>query len=246
MKAEAAEFMPLSMDKSFAAALPAARYLAAPQGDNGLGGAKSGTAGKRIGLYGGSFNPPHKGHLLVAETALKKLKLDCVWWLVSPGNPLKDISGLAPLRERIKAAEELIGAAAQMRITAFEQSLGVCGTAAMLRFITAANPRTHFVWIMGADNLANFHLWQDWRGIMETVPVAVVDRPHFADAAGSAAAREFAAARLDERRAADLAAAPAPAWLLLHGRRSYLSSTLLREREKGGQPAACHAGKKTT
>jgi len=217
-------------NKPAAGGAVAAKYLLVPQGDKGLSG--EATAGRRIGLYGGSFNPPHKGHILVAQMALDRLKLDEVWWLVSPGNPLKDNSGLPPLVARIKAAAALTAANPRIKLTGFEQILGNHSTAPMLRYIAAANPLTHFVWIMGADNLQYFHLWQDWRQIMATMPLAVINRPHFADADKSPAAEAFAAARINEAQAAQLADMPPPAWVFLHGRHSYLSSTLLRARRK--------------
>lgn len=218
----------------------AAKYLAMPAKDKGLAPG-AGTAGKRIGLYGGSFNPPHDGHLLVAETAWQRLRLDAVWWLVSPGNPLKDKSGLAPLGARIAACEKLIGAEKrrgrpQFQVTAFEQMLPA-GThsAAMLLALAAANPQTHFVWVMGADNLQNFHLWQDWRAILAAVPLAVIDRPGFSRADKAPAAAEFAAARLAEGDAPALAAASPPAWLFIRGQQSHLSSTLLREKRQAAK-----------
>ncbi|KAA6405117.1 nicotinate-nucleotide adenylyltransferase [Candidatus Tokpelaia sp.] len=228
------------------AANVAAHYLAVPLKDKGLpperdshsagqgAGAKGiigGTKGKAVGLYGGSFNPPHEGHLLVAETALQYLRLDTLWWLVSPGNPLKDTAGLAPLPQRIAASRALI-TDPRIQVTAFEAALAAKNSAAMLRFIVQANPHTHFVWIMGADNLADFHLWQDWRQIMQTLPLAVIDRPNFSAADKAPAAREFAAARVSEKAAATLAEQKAPAWLFIHGRRSPLSSTMLRQSRK--------------
>jgi len=208
----------------------AAQYRRVPVQDQGLSGPGGGTAGKAVGLYGGSFNPPHAGHVLAAETALQVLRLDYVWWLVSPGNPLKDKSGLAPAAERIAASEALI-TDPRIQVTAFEAELPAAGSSAMLRFIVEANPQTRFVWLMGADNLADFHLWQDWRRIMQTLPIAVIDRPHFSAAVQAPAAQEFAAARLEEKAAASLAGHKAPAWLFIHGRRSALSSTMLRQQQ---------------
>jgi len=218
----------------------AAQYWAAPRDDKGLGANESGaagqpTAGGRIGLYGGSFNPPHEGHLLVAGTALQRLKLDAVWWLVTPGNPLKDNSSLASLNRRIGESEALIRQsplADKIYVTAFEQTLGARGSADLLDFLIPANPNTHFVWIMGADNLADFHHWHNWRHIMEIAPIAVINRPGFDDADKAPAAQAFAEARLNETEAANLALRKPPAWLFIHGRKSYLSSTLLRKREK--------------
>ena len=132
--------------------------------------------GERIGLFGGSFNPPHRGHLLVAAQALKRLSLDRIWWLVTPGNPLKDHSELHPLAERIAACEALI-TDRSMVVTACEADLPTRYTADTLAHIVARRRGTRFVWVMGADSLATFHRWDRWRTIAATMPFAVVDRP---------------------------------------------------------------------
>ncbi len=186
-------------------------------------------AGLRVGLFGGSFDPPHEGHLLVAETALRRLRLDRLWWIVSPGNPLKAGRPPAPLGHRI----ELCRALAQDRrivVTGFEASHDIRYTADMVDLVLTHRPTARFVWVMGADNLATFHRWQSWREIAARLPIAVVDRPGATLAPlSSPAARTLAAERLPEADARLLPGLDPPAWTFLHGRRSPLSSTRLRE-----------------
>ncbi len=186
--------------------------------------------GNRIGLFGGSFNPPHSGHRLVAEVALRRLRLHQVWWLVTPGNPLKSHSSLAPLETRVRQAAAFANNPA-MRVTACEALLGSTYTAETLASLLALRPHLSFVWVMGADNLATFHQWQDWRAIILAVPVAVVDRPGASLAALQApAARAFARYRLDEADAPALATIRPPAWVFLHAPLDATSSTALRTR----------------
>ncbi|GAB4350324.1 MAG: nicotinate-nucleotide adenylyltransferase [Oricola sp.] len=184
--------------------------------------------GMTVGLLGGSFNPPHQGHVLVAETAIRRLKLGQLWWIVTPGNPLKDTSGLPPLADRI-AWSEAINSDPRIEVTAFEASHQVRFTADTLAIVRRYNPGVRFVWIMGADNLAGFHRWQNWRDIAMTFPIAVVDRPGSTlSYLSSKMAKAFDYARVDESDAALLPALPAPAWTFLHGPRSPVSSTAIR------------------
>ena len=188
--------------------------------------------GMRVGLFGGSFNPPHEGHLLVTEIAIRRLRLDQMWWIVTPGNPLKDTTGLPSLAERI-AWSEAINSDPRVKVTAFEPSHDVRFTADTLAVVRRHNPNIRFVWIMGADNLATFHRWQNWRDIALTFPVAVVDRPGSTlSYLSSKMAKTFDFARVDESDAALLATLPAPAWTFLHGPRSPVSSTAIRNGEK--------------
>ena len=187
--------------------------------------------GQRIGLYGGSFNPAHAGPLHVGRTALRRLRLDRVWWLVSPGNPLKDLGVLAPLDERIAGARR-VAADPRIAVTGFEAGLGSRFTVDTLRWLRRRRPDLRFVWIMGADSLASFHRWRRYEEIARLVPIAVIDRPgHTLTATAARAARAIAAARLPEVEAATLPAREPPAWVFLHGPRSELSSTALREGE---------------
>lgn len=184
--------------------------------------------GMAIGLFGGSFNPPHAGHLLVAEIALRRLGLDQLWWMVTPGNPLKSRSELASLAERIALSEKLIDDP-RIKVTAFEKMLGGSYTADTLAFVKAKNPQVRFIWVMGADSLKNFHLWQKWRNIVETFPIAVIDRPGATlSFLSSKTTRTFDYARIDEDDAGTLWNRPAPAWTFIHGPRSALSSTAIR------------------
>lgn len=186
--------------------------------------------GMRVGLFGGSFNPPHAGHELVADIALRRLKLDQLWWMVTPGNPLKSRNELAPLAERIALCEK-IAHDPRIKVTAFEQALGQSYTAKTLEKVRQKNRGVRFVWVMGADNLKNFHLWQNWQTIAKTFPIAVIDRPGATLAyLSSKMAKTFDYARIDEEDAASLASRPAPAWTFIHGPRSPLSSTALREK----------------
>ena len=185
-------------------------------------------SGARIGIMGGTFNPPHAGHAIVAETALKRLGLDQVWWVVTPGNPLKSTNGLEPQSVRL-AASRLIARGPRMMITGFEASLGTSYTAATLAFLKRRYPGVRFVWVMGADNLASIHRWQDWQTIFDTMPIAVVDRPGWRlKALASLPAQRYGAARIPERRSGLLVSLGAPAWTFLTSRLSPLSSTQLR------------------
>ncbi len=181
-----------------------------------------------VGLFGGSFNPAHQGHLLVAEIALRRLGLDQLWWMVTPGNPLKSRSLLAPLEERLAGCETL-AEDPRIKVTAFEQALGTSYTARTLEYVRVRNPDVNFIWIMGADNLASFDRWQRWRKIATTFPIAVIDRPGSTLAyLSSKMARTFDYARVDEEDAGVLWRKKAPAWTFIHGPRSTLSSTALR------------------
>ena len=185
--------------------------------------------GQRIGLYGGSFNPAHAGHLHVGRTALRRLRLDRVWWLVTPGNPLKDLGQLAPLEERMSQARR-IAADPRIVVTGFEARLGLRYTVDTLRWLRRRRPDLRFVWIMGADSLGSFHRWRDYETIAALMPIAVIDRPgHTLTAKAARAARRYAAARLPEAQAPTLPSRKPPAWVFLHGPRSELSSTALRE-----------------
>ena len=185
-------------------------------------------AGMRIGLFGGSFNPVHEGHLLVAEEALRRLELDMVWMLVTPGNPLKSQQELAPLEDRVRAARQLL-AHPRIRVTGFEAAHGFTYSWQTILFLTKAMPDRNFVWIMGADNLVDFHRWERWREIAAMVPMAVYVRPGSARRAPvSMAANALSRWRLDEADAPRLALQKAPAWVYLHGQQSTLSSSAIR------------------
>jgi nicotinate-nucleotide adenylyltransferase len=186
----------------------------------------------KIGLFGGTFDPPHQAHRAVCLIAMRRLGLDRVWWLVTPGNPLKDTSGLSPLSERLAAARALANHP-RIDVTGFEVEIGARFTYDTVRYVKTHCPGVRFVWIMGADNLRSFHRWQNWRGITELVPIAVVDRlgPSLYATSGIAG-QALARFRLPEAAAATLAARQPPAWVYLHGLKSPLSSTALRARRR--------------
>ena len=193
-------------------------------------------SGQRIGLLGGSFNPPHAAHRLISQIALKRLGLDAVWWMVTPGNPLKSTGGLAPLSERLARCVAM-KRDNRIEVTAFETGLATPFTAGTLAFLKLRNPGVRFVWLMGADCLAEFHRWQHWRDIFATLPVAVIDRPGFhLRGLAAPAARTFLAARVPEQRARTIVAARLPAWTFLSGPLLPLSSTLLRASKAVGSP----------
>jgi len=184
--------------------------------------------GQTIGLLGGSFDPPHAGHAHITREALKRFGLDKVWWLVSPGNPLKT-RGPAPLERRMEAARKLMDHP-RVEITDFEAQIGSRYTAHTLRVLRKMRPTVRFVWLMGADNLSQFDKWQDWHEIMETVPVGVLARPDARTAARSSkAARVFAPYRLQGRHSMRLPHMQAPAWCFVNVPMIAMSSTELRK-----------------
>lgn len=165
----------------------------------------------RTGLLGGSFNPAHGGHRRISRFAISALGLDEVWWLVSPGNPLKPKKGMAPLATRLKSAIEVVRGHPIIP-TAIEQELGTRYTIDTLQSLARRYPKREFVWLMGADNLAQFHLWRDWRDIARTMPIAVIARPGYDG---------------------DAMASPAMAWL----RRYRVPETSVFDRGNGSTPA---------
>ena len=184
--------------------------------------------GMRVGLYGGSFNPVHDGHAHVARTALKRLALDRVIWLVSPQNPLKPVDGTLGLDQRIDDARRYATGPA-MIVSGIEERLGSRYTIDTVRALKARFPAVRFVWIMGADNLASFHRWRGWTQIMREIPVAIVSRPGDAlKSRLSPAARRFARGRLPETAARTLADCTPPAWIYLTAPLNHASSTALR------------------
>ena len=184
--------------------------------------------GLRIGLFGGTFDPPHAAHRAACLLAMQRLGLDRVWWLVTPGNPLKDTRGLSPLAERIAAAKALAHHP-RIDVTGVEADLRTRYTYDTIAALVARCPGVRFVWIMGADNLRSFHRWQRWREIANLVPIAVVDRvgPSLYAAAGTAG-QALSLSRIPESAARSLARRRPPAWVFLHGLKSPLSSTALR------------------
>lgn len=189
--------------------------------------------GLRVGLLGGSFDPPHAGHVQITREALRRFGLDRIWWLVSPGNPLK-AHGPAPMAERIAAARALMRHP-RVLVTGIEADLATRYTTDTLRTLCRRYPGVRFTWLMGADNLLTLHHWEDWRDILRMVPVGVLARPGSTLRAGlSPAARIFAHARIPEEQARRLGSARPPAWCLVHMPLNKLSSSAIRAgRAKG-------------
>ena len=186
------------------------------------------TNGMRVGLLGGSFNPPHAAHRAISLFALKRLNLDRVWWLLTPGNPLKDTGALQGLAERAQAAREVAGDP-RVDVSCLEAVIGTRYTVDTITHLRRRVSGVRFVWIMGADNLAQFHRWKDWRRIASEVPLAVIDRPPQSfQALASPAAQALARYRVPENQAPRLADRRAPAWVFLTGLKLNLSSTALR------------------
>ena len=186
-------------------------------------------AGQVIGLLGGSFDPAHAGHVHITREAMKRFGLDRVWWLVSPGNPLKQ-RGPAPLNDRMATARALMQHP-RVTVTDIEAKLGTRATADTLVALQNLYPGVRFVWLMGADNLAQFHRWHDWRDIIETVPVGVLARPgQRVSACMSPAARIYGRYRISGLASHTLAQASAPAWCFVNVAMVDLSSTKIRAR----------------
>jgi nicotinate-nucleotide adenylyltransferase len=186
--------------------------------------------GLRVGILGGSFNPAHDGHLHVSLLALKQLQLDEVWWMVSPQNPLKSAKDMAPFEKRLKNAEKFIRHPA-IRVTDVESRLGTSYTVETLTALKLAFPRVRFVWLMGADNLAQMSRWRRWTRIFNLVPIAVFDRaPYSFDALAGKAAQAFSRFKLRARNAPNLVERTPPAWIFFHTRLHPGSATLIRAR----------------
>jgi nicotinate-nucleotide adenylyltransferase len=194
--------------------------------------ASLGAAPRRIGLLGGSFNPAHAGHRHISLSALRRLGLDEVWWLVSPQNPLKPGGNMAPLPQRLARARA-VAAHRRIRVSDIERLLGTRYTIDTLAALKRLFPATRFVWLMGADNLAQMARWKRWPDLCRLTPFAVLDRPGDATRAlAGAVARRYPDRRLGERAARHLADATPPAWCFIHVRLSPLSATALRARQR--------------
>ena len=181
---------------------------------------------------GGSFNPAHDGHRMIAELALKRLRLHRVWWLVSPQNPLKSSTDMAPMESRVREARAL-AKNPRIEVTTLEADLGTRYTADTLRVLRKRFPRTRFIWVMGADNLAQMPGWRNWAYILNTVGVAVFDRPTYSlKALSGRTARRFARFRLPERQGGLLSRRHPPAWVFHHTLLNPVSATQIRQRAK--------------
>ena len=186
-------------------------------------------AGKKIGLLGGSFNPAHDAHVEISVAALEKLKLDYVWWVVSPQNPLKDSGTIAPLEKRLEWAKEK-STHAQIFVTDIEAKIQTRYTVDTIKKITSLYPESHFVWLMGADNLEEFDQWRDWKEISNHLPIAVFDRPLYSTAKlSSKAACSLRAYEIEEKRAAEIAKLSPPVWVFCRGTDNPISATEVRK-----------------
>jgi len=195
-------------------------------------------AGLRIGLLGGSFNPPHEGHLHVSDVALKRLGLDYVWWLVSPQNPLKPTRGMASLEKRLSRARGLTIHSPRICVTDIEREFGTRYTVDTVTRLEQRFPAPHFVWLMGSDNLMTFDRWRDWRKLARLIPIAVVIRPGTALAPlVSRAAQHLSAFKVSDERA--IALKRPPAFAVLDARRSTASATAIRARVLADAAAIC-------
>jgi nicotinate-nucleotide adenylyltransferase len=182
----------------------------------------------RVGLLGGSFNPPHAGHLQFSLAALKDLQLDQVWWLVSPQNPLKSGEGMLPLAERVALSQKLTQHP-RIKVVDIEKHLPDTYTITTIRYLQHAMPRTAFFWIMGADNLLQFHQWKNWKELFHLLPIIVYDRGNYRyKALAGKAASVFRKARYCHKK---LKNHKLPAWSLVITRKNPLSSTSLREKK---------------
>jgi len=200
----------------------------------------AGRRAPRIGLMGGSFNPAHDGHRHISLRALRGLRLDAVWWLVSPQNPLKPTAGMAPLAARLARAGQVAGHRA-IRVTAIEAALGTRYTVDTVAALRRRLPRARFVWLMGADNLAEVTRWRRWPALFALVPIAIFDRPAYSlEALRSPAAARFGRFRGDARRLAALPDMMPPAWIFVTGGLHRASAT--RIRRQGAWPAADGGG----
>jgi nicotinate-nucleotide adenylyltransferase len=195
-------------------------------------------AGLRVGLLGGSFNPAHDGHRSISLEALRRLRLDAVWWLVSPQNPLKARAGMASLAERLEEARRT-ARHPRILVTAIEAELGSVHTAQTLERLHQRFPRTRFAWLMGADNLTQIPRWHRWERIFAGTPVAVFNRPAYSlRALGGKAARRFRDRRIGQERAGRLAASEPPVWVFVANPQHPASATEIRRRraESARQP----------
>ena len=187
---------------------------------------------RRVGLLGGSFNPAHDGHRYVSELALKQLQLHQVWWVISPQNPLKSTSEIAPFEKRCAVAKS-VASHPQIRVSDIERRIGTSHTVDTITVLQARFPEIRFVWLMGADILLELPHWKRWRYLFHRVPIAVYPRPTYSlRALSSMAARSFAGARVPERQVHCLADMRPPAWTFLQVRPHGQSATRIRAQRR--------------
>ena len=188
--------------------------------------------GQTIGLLGGSFNPAHAGHKMITGFALKRLRLNTIWWLVSTQNPLKSMAGMKPLIDRLNTAQSIANHP-KVSVKPIEFQFNTLYTADTIRTLKKRYRQTKFVWIMGADNLAQFTEWKDWNKIATMVSIAVFNRPGYSQKAlSSRMARRYSGRRISECKSALLAKLKPPRWVFLHTLLNPISSTKIREENK--------------
>jgi len=193
-----------------------------------IGDRESVSPNQKIGILGGSFNPAHEGHLSISKIALQRLNLDVVWWIISPRNPLKKYDILYDFEDRVSSAEKVIDTN-HISISNLEKNAQIKYTIGTVEYLNTRYFGTKFVWIMGADNLKNFHRWREWDKLALTVPIAIIDRPSSSlDVTSSLFANKYRKYRVDEADAQNLANKKKPAWVFLHSKLNDQSSSQLR------------------
>ena len=186
---------------------------------------------QKIGLLGGSFNPAHHGHLSISKIALRRLGLNQIWWIVSPRNPLKEYDFLYDFEERVFSARKIINTN-NISISKLELNAQIKYTIGTLEYLRTRYHRSRFVWIMGADNLNQFHLWREWEKIVRLMPIAIIDRPSSSlNVTSSVFANKYKAYRVDEADSNQLIYYKKPAWVFMHTKLNYQSSSQLRNSE---------------
>ncbi|MEC8287511.1 MAG: nicotinate-nucleotide adenylyltransferase [Pseudomonadota bacterium] len=186
---------------------------------------------QKIGLLGGSFNPAHHGHLSISKIALRRLGLNQIWWIVSPRNPLKKYDFLYDFEERVFSARKIINTN-NISISKLELNAQIKYTIGTLEYLRTRYHRSRFVWIMGADNLNQFHLWKEWEKIIRLMPIAIIDRPSSSlNVTSSVFANKYRAYRIDEADSSQLIYYKKPAWVFMHTKLNYQSSSQLRNSE---------------
>lgn len=194
-------------------------------------------AGQKIGLLGGSFNPAHSGHVYISTIAKEALGLDAIWWMVSPQNPLKSVDGMGDYQQRLSAAQK-VAQLPYIHVTDIEAQIGTNLTYQTLENLTKTFAKTNFVWLMGADNLLNFHKWNEWERIINRVPLAVFARTAYSEKARtSKAACLYHDYQLQEDKFTDLPNLTAPAWAFIACDPYDASATELREQAGSAQAA---------
>ena len=193
-----------------------------------IGDRESVSPNQKIGILGGSFNPAHEGHLSISKIALQRLNLDVVWWIISPRNPLKKYDILYDFEERVSSAEKVIDTN-HISVSKLEKDAQIKYTIGTVEYLNTRYFGTKFIWIMGADNLKNFHRWREWDKLALTVPIAIIDRPSSSlDVTSSLFANKYRKYRVDEADAQNLANKKKPAWVFLHSKLNDQSSSQLR------------------